>query len=239
MKKRVRAICLALALCLLLCACGSAPQRPVERDPEPTKAAREDPAEASGEDPAEAPGEEPGEAPGEEPGEASGEEPGETPAAEPVEVLDPEETKRLLEEKYGVKTSGASWAAAGSVSIYSRIEPLQDVEYTLPAAYPAEVAVTVTAPDLDAMLRGMDAADYADAAEFRDEVLRRLSAGEYTERSETVTVTVTGPDFDPAKTEDYALLNALYGGALDYYRELMAAEYAAYYAALREGEGQE
>ena len=148
------------------------------------------------------------------------------PTAEPegVRELSQEEFDRLLEERYGV-SSGQDWSTGTQEAFYTSLDGARTVEFTPPQAYPEEVRVTVTAPDLEAMLRGMDAADYPDAQALRAEVLRRLEAGEYELRRSELTVTLPEADYDFSQTEDFALLDALYGGLLSFYRETLVADW--------------
>ena len=139
-----------------------------------------------------------------------------------VAEMSEEEFYAVLEEKYGALLEEET-PGPGEGSLYAALEEVTEIKYSEPAAFPAEAEVTVTGPDMYAMLSGMDIESFGDEEAFRQEVLRKISAGEYEKKTVTVTAELEGPDLWAA--EDYELLDALYGGTLRFYREKSAEEF--------------
>ncbi len=145
-------------------------------------------------------------------------------------LLEEDEFRQLLQDKYGIteepKPESDTQIEEG---LFDALDQVRTVNYTLPDQYPAEVTVTVTAPDMEKLLMSLDFGKYRSADAFRKDVLAKIAAGSYEMRTTTVTVTVTGPGFDPAKTEDFELLDALYGGALSFYRNALFEDFTRLY----------
>ena len=136
--------------------------------------------------------------------------------------LSDEEFDTMLEEQYGAFLGPEEEGGPGAGSLYEVLSGVSEITYKEPASWPAEVTVSVKGPDMYALLSGMDAAAYPDADAFRQAVLDKIAAGEFTEKTTEVTAELEGPDL--WKTENFELLDALYGGALTFYREKSAED---------------
>ena len=136
--------------------------------------------------------------------------------------LSDEEFDAMLEEQYGAFLGPEEEGGPGAGSLYEVLSGVSEITYKEPASWPAEVTVSVKGPDMYALLSGMDAAAYPDADAFRQAVLDKIAAGEFTEKTTEVTAELEGPDL--WKTENFELLDALYGGALTFYREKSAED---------------
>ncbi len=153
-------------------------------------------------------------------------------AEEIAHVLSPEERDRILKEKFGVAPSSAAAPAPDENSLFARLAPLRVTEYVLPLSYPSEITVKVSAPDLEKLFAELLNENLPDAEAFEAALLQRLDAGRFELRRTEVRVTVEGPDFDPSATENFELLDALYGGALSFYRNAYLEDLRIYYSEL-------
>ena len=87
------------------------------------------------------------------------------------------------------------------------------------AAFPLEVPLTVTTPDLAAILTDLHYENYEDSGKLSDDIQAVLNKGGYPERTVTVTVTLEKEGDDVHAQQNNEAFFAFYGGLAELYMQ--------------------
>ena len=87
------------------------------------------------------------------------------------------------------------------------------------AAFPLEVPLTVTTPDLAAILTELHYENYEDSGKLSDDIQAVLNKGGYPERTVTVTVTLEKDGDDVRAQQNTEAFFAFYGGLAELYMQ--------------------